>query len=103
MSAPHQPSPAPDPQPVVIARTIGQPGTSPTTDDDTLMRTMQRDFLGHRIWREILPGRTRYIARRLQPGPGPHTVVTPDLHELAAALATARQLPPLSRRQAGHD
>jgi hypothetical protein len=103
MSALHQPPRTPDPQPVVIAGTNGQPGTSPTPDDETVMRTMQRDFLGHRIWREILPGRTRYIARRLQPGPGPHTVVTPDLNELAAALAPARQLPPLSRRQAGHD
>jgi hypothetical protein len=103
MSALHQPPRTPHPQPVVIAGTNGQPGTSPTPDDDTVMRTMQRDFLGHRIWREILSGRTRYIARRLRPGPGPHTVVTPDLNELAAALAPARQLPPLSRRHAGHD
>ena len=57
------------------------------------LETARRDFPGHRIWREILPGRTRYVARRTRPGPGPHTVVTPDLTELAAALASSPPAP----------
>jgi hypothetical protein len=47
------------------------------------------DFPAFRIWREIIPGRTRYIARRLHPGPGLHTVVTDDLTELRAVLGGA--------------
>jgi len=52
---------------------------------------MQRDFPSHRIWREIIPGRTSYIARSTQPAAHPHTVVTPDLDELHAALTDASQ------------
>ncbi len=110
MSGPQQPPSAPNPRAPAAVETAGgpgppdgsQPGTSPTPDDDILMK-MQRDFLGHRIWREILPGRIRYVARRIQPGPGPHTVVTPDLRELATALAPARQPATPPRRQARHD
>jgi len=47
-------------------------------------------FPAYRIWQEQLPGRTRYIARRLQ-GFGPHTVVTADADELRHALAPAEQ------------
>ena len=52
---------------------------------------MQRDFPGHRIWREIIPGRTVYVARSLHPAAHPHTVITPDLRELLAALTQASQ------------
>jgi hypothetical protein len=52
---------------------------------------MRRDFPSHRIWREIIPGRTIYIARSTHSAAHPHTVVTPDLHELHAALTDARQ------------
>jgi len=59
-------------------------------DDEALMK-MQRDFPGHRIWREIIPGRAVYVARSQDPAARPHTVVTPDLRELHAALTQASQ------------
>ena len=52
---------------------------------------MQRNFPHHRIWREFLPGHTVYVARSQHPAAHPHTVVTPDLHELHAALTQASQ------------
>ncbi|HUY52710.1 MAG TPA: SAM-dependent methyltransferase [Streptosporangiaceae bacterium] len=55
-------------------------------DTTTSLITLRADFPNFRIWREITTGRTRYVARRLHPGPGPHTVVTDDLTELRAAL-----------------
>jgi hypothetical protein len=55
-------------------------------DDGTTLTALRADFPAFRIWREITTGRARYIARRLHPGPGPHTVVTHDLAELRAAL-----------------
>jgi hypothetical protein len=59
-------------------------------DDETLMK-MQRDFPGHRIWREIIPGRTVYVARSQHPAAHPHTLITSDLRELLAALTDASQ------------
>lgn len=47
----------------------------------------RRDFPGYQIEVEPIPGRRRYIARRIQPGPGPHTLVTSDLSELRAELS----------------
>ncbi len=82
---PHDPAP---PSPLADLAAPGQ------------LDRIQRHFPGHRIWREVLPGRTRYVARRIQPGPGPHTVVTPDLAELLTALASTSQPPPLPRRTA---
>jgi hypothetical protein len=38
-----------------------------------------------------MPSRRRYIARRIQPGPGPHTLITSDLAELRAQLEPAQQ------------
>ena len=59
----------------------------------------RREFPGHRIWRELTPGRAVYIARSRHPGARPHTAVTPDLPELLAALercqpAGSRDEPP---------
>ena len=54
------------------------------SEDD--LATVQADFPGYRIWREILPGRDRYIVRSLVPGLSPHTLVTDDLAELRDAL-----------------
>ena len=48
---------------------------------------LQAEFPDHRIWRENLCGRIRYIARSLHFGVHPNTVVTDDPHELRAALA----------------
>lgn len=50
------------------------------------LEQLRAGFPAFRIWREIMPGRTRYIARRLDPGPGLHTVVTDDLTELRETL-----------------
>jgi hypothetical protein len=45
------------------------------------------DFPGYQIDVELTPGRRRYVARRTQPGPGPHTLITSDLTELRAELS----------------
>ena len=54
------------------------------------LATVQADFPGYRIWREVLPGRDRYVVRSLLPGLSPHTVVTDDLSELRGLLEPAR-------------
>lgn len=59
-------------------------GRALVSEDD--VATVQADFPGYRIWREILPGRDRYIVRSLVPGLSPHTLVTDDLAELRDAL-----------------
>lgn len=48
-----------------------------------------REFPDFRIWREITGDRTRYIARSLHPGTGPHTVITAELGELREVLRDA--------------
>lgn len=59
-------------------------------EDSTIgLIALRADFPAFRIWREIIPGRTRYIARRLHSGPGLHTVVTDDLTELRTVLGGA--------------
>lgn len=50
---------------------------------------LRADFPSYVINTEAVASRRRYVAVRRQPGPGPHTVVTPDLAELRAALAPA--------------
>jgi hypothetical protein len=50
------------------------------------LASLRDEFPGFRIWREVNGDRVRYIARRLSPGAGPHTVVTADQDELRAAL-----------------
>jgi hypothetical protein len=95
MSVHHQPSSTPNPDLSAAPGTTephdgSQPVTSPAPDDETLMK-MQRDFPRHRIWREIIPGRTVYIARSLHPAAHPHTLVTPDLRELFSALTEASE------------
>ena len=51
----------------------------------------RRDFPGYQIEVELTPGRRRYIARRTQPGAGPHTLITSDLTELRIELSPAKQ------------
>lgn len=63
-------------------------GTSLLSEDEALIKA-QRDFPSHRIWRESIPGRTVYVARSRHLRARPHTVVTPDLTELLAALTEA--------------
>jgi hypothetical protein len=43
------------------------PAPERSAADDEALRKMQRDFPGHRIWREIIPGRTVYVARSQHP------------------------------------
>jgi hypothetical protein len=50
------------------------------------MTGLQAEFPAFRIWREDFPGRPRYVARSRHQDLHPHTVVTPDLRELRAAL-----------------
>ena len=83
-SSPRNPDPSAAPE-ATAAYGGSQPSPSPVPDDQTLMK-MRRDFPGHRIWQEITPGRIVYVARACQPSARPHTVVTPDLPELLAAL-----------------
>jgi len=77
-------------------------GPSPSLDNSGLL-TLRADFPQFRIWAETLGQRTRYTARRLDPGTSPHTVVTSDLDELRAALGGDQT--PISARKpqkAGH-
>jgi hypothetical protein len=55
-------------------------------DNDEELAGLRTGFPQFRIWREISCDRTRYIARSLQPGTRPHTIVTADPRELRAAL-----------------
>jgi hypothetical protein len=91
----HQLSSTPNPDPsagpdATDPPSGSRPGISLSPDDETLMK-MQRDFPGHRIWQEIIPGRAVYVARSRHPAARPHTVITPDLRELLTALAEASQ------------
>jgi hypothetical protein len=52
------------------------------------------EFPGHRISRETIQNRTRYIARGTHLGSRPHTVVTDSAEELFAELAVARHPQP---------
>ena len=50
------------------------------------MAVLRDDYPGYKIWREVTPGRERYVARSLHLGLNPHTVVTADLRELRDVL-----------------
>jgi SAM-dependent methyltransferase len=60
------------------------------------LATVRADYPGYQIWREITPGRDRYVARSLLPGLNPHTVVTADLSELRGVLEPAGAVPDLA-------
>jgi O-methyltransferase involved in polyketide biosynthesis len=59
----------------------------PVSEED--LAVLQADYPVYRIWREITPGRDRYVVRSLLPGLSPHTVVTDDLGELRDLLQPA--------------
>src|SRR6266498_6040282 len=63
-------------------------GRCRTVSRDALA-VLRDDYPGYRIWREITPGRERYVARSLRMGLNPHTVVTADLNELRDVLEPA--------------
>jgi hypothetical protein len=58
----------------------------PDADADAELARLQAGFPQFRIWREISYGRDRYIACSLLLSTRPHTLVTPDLGEMRAAL-----------------
>jgi hypothetical protein len=58
------------------------------TDDEVIL--LRAQFPGHRIGTETIVDQVRYVARRLQDGAHPHTVITRDLSELRAALEAGR-------------
>jgi hypothetical protein len=51
-----------------------------------VMRAVQEEFPAYRIWREVIRGRSCYVACSRRIGVRPHTLVTPDLDELRAGL-----------------
>jgi O-methyltransferase involved in polyketide biosynthesis len=53
------------------------------------LAVLRDDYPGYKIWREITPGRERYVVRSLISGLNPHTVVTDDLSELRELLQPA--------------
>jgi hypothetical protein len=61
--------------------------------DDPKLAALRAEFPQFRIWRESIGQRRRYIARRLDRGTSPHTVVTPDLDELRTALSGGTAAP----------
>ena len=81
------------------------PRSDPATPTSALplpdpLPALQAEFPCHRIWRENLCGRIRYIARSLHFGLNPHTVITPDPDELRAALAPSLHTGPVPAGQA---
>jgi len=60
------------------------------------LASMRHEFPQFRIWQEAFADRQpRFVARRRYPGINPHTVITPDLAELRAALAGSPPQPAL--------
>src|ERR1700720_4676684 len=61
----------------------------PHSDPDELA-LIAAGFPEFSVWRSVTVYRTRYIAQSRRLGVHPHTVVTDDLAELAAALTAGR-------------
>jgi hypothetical protein len=61
-------------------------GPMPIPSDAADLEAARRDFPRYQIDVELAVDRRRYVARRIQPGPGPHTLITSDLSELRAEL-----------------
>lgn len=57
------------------------------TPPDATLAALRQEFPGYQVWLEPAYDRCRFVARRLHPGTGPHTVITSDPAELRAALA----------------
>lgn len=71
----------------------------PSTTELADLQNARHEFPRYQIDVDLTIGRRRYIARRTQPGPGPHTLITSDLTELRTELATGHRSPPLPRRR----
>ncbi len=72
---------------------------APTSAELADLQTARHDFPRYQIDVNLTIGRRRYIARRTQPGPGPHTLITSDLTELRAELASGNPAAQLPRRR----
>ena len=72
---------------------------APSATELADLRAARRDFPRYRIDLDLALDRRRFIARRTRPGPGPHTLISGDLTELRAELATSQPAPPLPRRR----
>ena len=70
-----------------------------STDELAALEAARRDFPRYQIDVELALDRRRYVARRTQPGPGPHTLITSNLSELRAELEGSPQ-PALPQRRA---
>jgi S-adenosyl methyltransferase len=55
------------------------------------LAALRAEFPVFRIWREEVSGRVRFVARSMRPDLNPHTVITPDLSELRAAIEPSRE------------
>lgn len=85
-----------------MARAEGGTTSNPQPHDDPArLAALRADFPGYRIWREIGAHRIRYIARRLDYGPGLHTLVTAGLDEMRDVLADEMGHPPRPPGAAG--
>jgi len=70
--------------------------TDTTTRPEVLaeLTRLRAEFPGHWIGTETVPGRgVRYLAHARQHDAQPHTVITPDLSELCAALEAGQAQP----------
>jgi len=73
---------------------LAAPPPASTREPDELT-ARAAEYPGHRLSRETIQDRTRYVARGIHLGSRPHTVVTDSPEELFAELAAARKPPPL--------
>jgi hypothetical protein len=64
---------------------------TPSATELAELQTARHDFPRYQIDVDLTIGRRRYVARRTQPGPGPHTLITSNLSELRAELEGSPQ------------
>ena len=57
------------------------------------LASLQEEFPGFQIWREVTGEHARLVAVRRHAGTSPHTVVTADMAELRAALGSPARSP----------
>ena len=74
--------------------TIPAPADSTRPESVAELARLRAEFPAHLIGTETIPGRgVRYLARARQHDAHPHTVLTPDLQELRAALEAGQPHP----------
>jgi hypothetical protein len=66
-------------------------GPQPPAADADELALVAAGFPAFRLWRETCYDRTRYVSRARDISTHPHTIVTADLGELAAALAAGQE------------